>query len=398
MNDSPPWTTPSEIAEKLQRLWDRGILLAARLNVEPARFPMDLSLRRPDARTLGAKFDDARRWIQLLQDGSRSVRGFGYEIIWEDINHRQTGRNQIPKAVRLPSQHDALALIAKVRQADRFSRLAEASLSLFPALREWLARYPLAVLEHEAEWQRILTVLAWFRDHPRPGLYLRQLEIPGVDSKFIETHKGLLTELLDVVLPAEAIAAESVGARQFELRYGILPKPPLVRFRVLDPALHLGPLSDVATPPAQFARLELPVERVFITENDVNGLAFPPTPKSLVIFGLGYGLERLGDVTWLRDKKVFYWGDIDTHGFAMLDRLRASLPATASILMDRETLIAHRPLWSHEKAPHDGDLSRLTEAERDLYNELKADTLGPGVRLEQERIAYGWVKHALASR
>ena len=224
---------------------------------------------------------------------------------------------------------------------------------------------------------------------------MRQLEIPNVHTKFIESRKGLLSELLDLVLAADAIDAAASGTRQFEARYGLLAKPALVRFRVLDPLQQIGPLSDIATPTAQFARLDLPAKRVFITENEVNGLAFPPIPESIVIFGLGYGLERLGDIPWLRSRTVYYWGDIDTHGFAILDRLRFGVPHAQSFLMDRETLMVHRDMWAKEESVHDGLVERLTPAERGLYDDLKTNRLGVGVRLEQERIGYGWLRNAL---
>jgi hypothetical protein len=64
---------------------------------------------------------------------------------------------------------------------------------------EWIRRKPLTMLENAADWHRILAVLDWFRDHPRSGLYLRQLDIAAIDSKFIEGRRGLLAELLDVV-------------------------------------------------------------------------------------------------------------------------------------------------------------------------------------------------------
>jgi hypothetical protein len=38
---------------------------------------------------------------------------------------------------------------------------------------------------------------------------------------------------------------------------------------------------------AMSAHESAPLERVFITENEINGLAFPDVPGSLVIFGLG---------------------------------------------------------------------------------------------------------------
>jgi hypothetical protein len=137
------------------------------------------------------------------------------------------------------------------------------------------------------------------------------------------------------------------------------------------------------------------VRRVFVTENEINGLAFPPVPEAMVIFGLGYGLDRLAEVRWLHDKAVHYWGDIDTHGFAMLDLLRSKLPVVHSLLMDRETLMAHRELWGQEPVQHQGMLGRLTEAERELYLELCEGGLGERVRLEQERVGFSWVRRAL---
>ncbi|MDT1894065.1 hypothetical protein FPK47_29370, partial [Acinetobacter baumannii] len=83
---------------------------------------------------------------------------------------------------------------------------------------------------------------------------------------------------------------------------------------------------DLAVPVAQFAALRSSVERVFITENEVNALAFPDMDSSMVVFGGGYGIERLAQAEWVRGRQVVYWGDIDTHGFAILDRLRAWMP------------------------------------------------------------------------
>jgi hypothetical protein len=114
-----------------------------------------------------------------------------------------------------------------------------------------------------------------------------------------------------------------------------------------------------------------------------------------VIFGLGYGLLRLAEIGWLRERRVHYWGDLDTHGFAMLDRLRATLPEARSLLMDRETLLEHRPWWDEEPTPHSGILARLAEAEAALYEDLRHDRLGTRVRLEQERIGFAWIERAL---
>jgi len=251
------------------------------------------------------------------------------------------------------------------------------------------------MLENAADWHRILAVLAWFRDHPRSGLYLRQLDITGVDTKFIEGRRGLLTELLDVLESPKMNEQPLSGTSSLEQRFGLRNKPPLVRFRLLDEHLSINGLSDITVPAEQFASLSLPVQRVFITENEVNGLAFPEVARGLVIFGLGYGLDLLSGVDWLKNREIHYWGDIDTHGFAMLDRLRAMFPNARSLLMDRETLMAHRPLWVNETIPHDKPLARLTDAERALFEDLQFDRIGKKVRLEQERISFIYLQQAL---
>jgi len=388
------WTKPTDLADQVSRYWAQGRILAAKIS-GTSLFPLRLRLRRPDTRELGERFEQVRSWIRELEEGSRVKRGFGYDIEWIDINHRQLGRNQIPDRVSVPTEGDALRLIGKDKEARRFHDRAQSTLAIFPSLAEWIARRPLTLLDNAADWDRILAVLAWFRDHPRCGLYLRQLDIPGVDTKFIEGRKGLLAELLYMVLSPQTSEHQTTGTKSFEQRFGLRTKPPLVRFRLLDEQLAVHGLSDISVPAEQFANLSLPARRVFITENEVNGLAFPNVAYGLVVFGLGYGLDLLGGVDWLKDREIHYWGDIDTHGFAILDRLRAAFPNAQSLLMDRETLLVHRSLWVNEAVPHDAPLARLTDAERALFEDLRFNRIGERVRLEQERISFGWLQQAL---
>ncbi len=393
---SSNWTTPADIRTQLLRLWDSGRLLAAHVN-QSALFPLHLNLRQPASAHLGEQFDEVRRWIRQLDEGSKSHKGYGYTIEWRDINHRQLGRNRMPAGLIVDEEGDALRMIGQMAEKRRFEQLLTLTLQVFPALAGWIARRPMLLLEHAPAWERIVLILQWFVAHPRPQLYLRELDIAGVDGKFIETRKALLAELLDQLMLPEAIDAQAVGARQFETRYGLLSKPVLIRFRLLDPRHYIAGLSDLSVPVAQFAALHVNVKRVFITENEINGLAFPEVEDSMVIFGGGYSVERLGDVPWLADKEVIYWGDIDTHGFAILDRLRAYLPQARSMLMDIATLEAHRLLWGNEEPHkrHGGNLTRLTHEELALFKILHEHALGECLRMEQERLGFRWVRTAI---
>jgi hypothetical protein len=394
---SMTWTTAEAIAERVAASWRRGEILAARIRGAQL-FPMRLRLKVPTSREVTDRFGEVLDWARALDRASRASRGYGFDLERELRSNRVQGTNALPVAAVIPTEADALRLINCSAAAARFEALADETLARFPELREWLARRPLAALEHSASWPAVLAVLAWFKAHPRPRLYLRQLDIPGVDTKFIEMHRPLLSELLDLVLPSACVDASATGTKGFARRFGLRSPPPLVRFRLLDPRLYIHGMSDISLPPKQFAALELSAARVFITENVTNGLAFPDCSGSVVVFGLGYGLDRLSEVDWLRRVETHYWGDIDTHGFGMLNRLRAALPEARSFLMDGATLEMHRKLWVTEPAElrYAGDTSRLTSAERELFDNLRSDVLGERVRLEQERIGFGWIERALA--
>lgn len=394
------WTTPADIRNSVMREWERGHLLSMPLLGETL-YPWRLTLKCPaGAETLAAEFDAVRRWIKTLADGAKPGAkpegGNGYRLEYREINHRQLGRNSLPVAAWLDSEEDALALIGKRREATRFRQLAAMLETAFPSLRAWLARRPLAVLEHADTWPELLGVLRWIADHPCPDVYLRQIDVPGVHSKFIERYRALLGELLELILPAEAVdAASPRGVGGFEQRYGLRAKPLLVRFRLPGASETLQGLTDLSVPAAEFARLALPVARAFVTENEINFLALPMAPGDMAIFGAGYGFEAIAAANWLDDKTLFYWGDIDTHGFAILDQLRSRFPQARSLLMDRETLFAHQSLWGQESTPTQRDLSRLTGDEARLYDELRDNRIAPALRLEQERIGYAWVEAAL---
>src|SRR5262249_36397814 len=146
-----------------------------------------------------------------------------------------------------------------------------------------------------------------------------------VDSKFIEDNRALLAAWLDRLLPADAIdsSAQGLASDGFEKRFGLRYDEPLIRFRWLDRSCSLaGTIADATVPLSQLAAYGPRCERVFVTENRVNFLTFPECSGSLAIFGGGYAIDRLGSLSWLGNQPLYYWGDLDTHGFAILSRLR----------------------------------------------------------------------------
>jgi hypothetical protein len=386
------WTTTSELRVRLQRLWERGDWLRSIVDGTEGLFPLRLSIKSPSSSELAERFDAVRAWIAEIAAIPR------IRIEWREINHRILGLQRLPQAAWVDSLDDALVLAGKQREAARLERLLEITRSRQPALIAWLAQRPLQALEYAGDWERLLAVVDWVQAHPQPGIYLRQAEIANVDTKFIEARRGVLTQWLDLVLSPEAIDSSRTGAAQFAARYGFLEKPPRIRFRVLDGRLAVLPgmgRPDIALDADSFARLTLPCRHVFITENEINFLAFPDVPQSIVLFGAGYGWDALEPARWLTDCALHYWGDIDTHGFAILDQLRCRFRHVGSFLMDRATLMAHEAFWGNEGDQVIRDLPRLTGQERELFDDLRDNRIRHGLRLEQERIGFGWVRAAL---
>ena len=387
------WTKPAGLRAQLQRLWDRGELLAS-LVTGVSLFPRRLVLKGPTSAEMAERFEDVRAWIGEL-------RAMSYcRVEMREVKHRVLGANTIPAEIWIDTFDDALALLGKRREATRFAKLLDVTRKHQPRLLTWLAKRPLQTLALFDEWSRLLEIVTWLQSHPRPGVYLRQVDLPGVHSKFIEAHRGVLAELLDLVLPPEAVDSSVSGVSQFAKRYGFRDKPLRIRFRALDPEQALLPWvreQDITLDAESFARLDPTISRVFITENEINFLALPFVPNSLVIFGAGYSFEVLAQAAWLARRRVHYWGDIDTHGFAILDQLRAQFDHVESFLMDRATLLAFRAQWGKEEKQTLRDLSRLNHEEQALYDDLRDNRLRKNLRLEQERIGFGWVESALAA-
>ena len=90
---------------------------------------------------------------------------------------------------------------------------------------------------------------------------------------------------------------------------------------------------------------------------------------------------------------MYYWGDIDTHGFAILSRLRCYYPQAKSLLMDKKTLeqFVHLSVYESLTSSEQKLLSHLTDDENDLYQQLQKNLL----RLEQERISFVYLQDTL---
>lgn len=375
--------SPQDIRAKALRHWSSHAY--HRLYLSGARWQaLDIPFGKAGGRELLSEFANIGQSLQALQASAKAALGYGYQIDFEPVTHRQLGEQHLPSRIYFATEQDFLRFIGKLKEATKFKQLTQQTLTQYPTLSVLLHNKPRWLLDNLEVWNKLLSVAAWFIAHPQPHIYIRQIDLPGIDSKFIEQHKTQLAVLLDALLPPFAIDSET---KTFEQRYGLRFDQHLIRFRLLDPAIALAGLTDLTLPLDDFCRRELALDYVFITENKVNGLAFPVFPGSMVIFMLGYGVGSLSKATWLKNKRIIYWGDLDTHGFEMLSRLREIFPHVESMLMDRTTLAENISLCVQEPSPLKEIPIFLTDSEKDTFSALLASD-GSALRLEQERISF----------
>lgn len=376
MTSSSTWTTPSDLKAKVRKRWDDGTLLRAHAAQEP--FPgFDLPLRGPTARELGEDLGRAQDWVATLERGSHG--NASYTLAYSPIGGRHIGRNQIPTRAHLTTYAQAWRLLGVRDTVEAYDRILHLTEQI-PHAHQWAALHPHKALAVADAWPEVLEAYRWLNQHRGSGFYLRQISAPGVDTKTAERHRTVLAQLLEV-------PSTTTG---FVAGLGLRAKPDLVRLR---PNPNLGLLrgvSELALRADELPLLTLDVTTALVVENEITYLSVPIPDQGIVLWGKGFEVAHIGRLPWLASAAIQYWGDLDTHGFAILDQLRAYLPQTTSLCMDRATLLQHRDRWGTEPSPTHARLRHLTPDEAKLYDDLVTDRLGQRVRLEQERIDWTW--------
>jgi hypothetical protein len=344
-----------------------------------SQWPLEVPLGVPTEQAALRQVDGVRAWVSAWQ----GWQGVG-TLSWCERRWKALGVQRLPEKLALRGPEDVAMWIGESARWECAQSRYLALIARWPVLAQQLPRYFDVLADYsDADYQRLAEMLDWITSHPDSHLYPRQLPVSGLDSKWLDGRKGLLTDLV------AAIQEDSSSDVDFYQRCGLKAPPLLVRMRVLDQSLraHVGGVGDITAPVDDLAGISWPVSHVFVVENLQTGLAMSDMPGAVVFMRLGYNVDVLARLPWLARARCMYWGDLDTHGFAILHRARSYIPELQSVLMDEETLLRHKALWVDEAAQHSAaELTLLTKDEQQLYRDLKQQRWGQNVRLEQERI------------
>jgi hypothetical protein len=320
-------------------------------------------------------FNKLRREINALTEAN-----LGCNIEWTEVNSRRWGKQRFPQRLEFGDETSYVRALGKAKEVARFRENLAITRERCPVLVAYLETRPSDIVEFADDWAGLLEVCCYLRLHPRPNLYARELPL-SVDTKFVERHQTVLARLLSVALPTSAI----VESERFEERFGLRYEQPQIRLRLLDESLRttLGvPFGDVALPSEEFQNLGWNNLRVVVSENKMTFLTLPCMARTIGVWGAGNAAALLHSVSWLADCELFYWGDVDAHGFEILARLREAFPRTKSIMMDAATMIRFRDLCVAGVVSNAQIRPQLTSTEEKAHQLVRSSNL----RLEQERI------------
>lgn len=373
--------------EKDYRIWAASLFSELIGQDHSCEVVYAISLHPPTEKQVLGSYEIAHNWANLWR--SSSLKNM---VEWSTKNWSRVGSQTIPVRLILKTPENIARcaglvahwklIVERVGQlADRWNKrwtlvYSQVNYSaLLAAIRSTIGRC--RELD-EANWQMLLLVLDWLADNQNRTCYIRQLPIRGIDTKWIESHEGIVKPLYKAMSSCDPQFARP--SKQF-------------RMRVLDKNLSFGGLTDFAVSAEQLNGYPSCPEIVLVCENLVNVLSLPPMLGVMAIHGGGYAVGELGAVSWLSSVPILYWGDLDSNGFAILNQLRSHFPHVVSTMMDDTTLERYGDLCGDEPKPTKAFLSHLTHFEQETLAQLLLGDQGRGIgalRLEQERIEWEW--------
>ena len=343
--------------------------------------------------------------VKQLERHSSVYLGYGYNVESKTVRKWQYGTQTLPSRIVFPTAEDCLKFIGKRTESRRFVEAYSALLARWPHLAKWGRSNVTPILRKLSEWTEIIgTVeeliaegisdLRAYADGHEMGdgggrLVWRGLPV-SADTKFVERHKTILQSLLLAIKEAHTTNADAPATRRDAGTLTRYEYERLVWVRLLGSGQDFYGSELGIFPLNRFATMNFPAHKLLVVENKLSFFNVPDIGiPLLIIWGQGNACHELATVTWIHEKSLLYWGDLDLDGFRILGRFRRHLPHTLSVCMDRDCYDLYRGFAVAGNAPGLGKwFDNLDPSERQMAQYLAAHP--DANRLEQERIESGY--------
>lgn len=388
---------PEYVLEKAQNRY-RSVWRDALLGADSGAYAV--ALDPPSASSIADRAGEVSAWL---------IRWREWAVLHPDVTLRTRpirtsfGAQPVHTHLDIPGI-SALASLSPVtaahwqRARDRWGQLHRDQVG--QTVRPWLTRI---IDLDDYDFTTLLAATNWFRAHPRSGLTVRSVPVPGMHTKWLARHRSMVLACLGTITdsgqPTEPTGeSDPVDIPTADLdALGLRPLPREISVVLADPVLRaaVGRLRQITAPVDELARLQLRPDAVLIVENKEPALAWSDTTGLAIIHSLGNHLDVLARLPWIQHDRCWYWGDLDRHGFTILSRARTVVPHLKSLLMAPDDVETYRPLGVEEDLDrYDQPDSTLTPAEGGALTALQLMD-GKYLRIEQERISIGDAERTL---
>lgn len=374
--------SPEELSHRFSRQWENPDIRESRLLNHEEAWPISLSIGRPKPSQISSNINHVKCHVEnwrKVEIGS---------VVWEDVSYRATAtpvKIPIRWELNVPSEWATAchsnAVSSEFRTIQELVKKTDPSFhSLLLRRRSLWQNRPVAEVIQAARLAMEL------EPGSAAGLPLRAISAAGIDTKFFERNAQLITNLLDVRFDGEAslLGIESFLGCAAERDHWLL---------VADLDGSLLPFKKQRVASAELETTPLPGKCLIIVENETCLHQLPSIADTVAVLGSGFDLAWT-KAPWLENKRVAYWGDIDTWGLQLLSSARVAVPHLEALLMSREVFLANQSSAVQEPTPAPiTPPSSLSLQESALYQFLLQAELG---RLEQEFLAPEVVEKAVA--
>ena len=361
---------------------------------EESFFPLTI---RADTGNVNDDLLQRQKDLQSLIAKSKNKTGSGYALELETVQSRRNGEQTFISRILFETKDDFLSFINENKSYKRFYNaielVKESHLLSTEKICEW-SKSHLNDLQSEPEsshyWSDICLCAEWLNKNQESKLYIREIPLP-VHTKFIEQNSKLIQSLTE----------KSDSAVSFEDTFGLKTKPCSVRFRSISEKVSLPfsttNLSECQIPIKDFECLDKEfsdqIKNIFIVENEMVYLTFPKVPNSICIWGHGYTVNSLNNVKWFNSKRIYYFGDLDEHGFDILSSYRRFYPDIQSFCMEKSDWNKHLQYAVVGKKLESSRIpENLIAEENEVFQIIRISTQN---RIEQERISVSYIQEKL---
>lgn len=364
-------------------------------------FPLQIALKMPTTSS------QIRNNIGLIQEFVQAWQCFESEfplckIQYQSKNFQQFGMLNLPQYLIFENRNVLISIFSQEQQLQlqnlqqRINQIINLLNQHFNVNIKQLLDFLIDNLEsfHEFsadEMAQLLQVLPQLKCGMGEGLYLRNLPIVGVDSKFIEQHFKVIEIILNHLYHNEILECGGLIAWlncQEKPSDWLLIKPLCKNSQLKLANLPLFRLNSQI-----LLHYELPADYILVIENEQSCLSLPYLQNTIAVAGGGKNIVWL-KAEWLKHKKVYYWGDIDSDGLFILSLARKYCPHVVALMMDKNTILRHQHFMVNDTGMINEIPSFLNYDEKMLFISLKNGEFMNN-RLEQERLNVEFVHQQL---